>query len=74
VAVSIGAPQPGKLFGVSVEQADHTCETVFNTVVGAFQNTHPDTMLTALPAPGIMIGLRCRAADRPGQETASGYL
>ena len=57
-AIIIGTSQLGKLFGVSVEKAEHTYETVFNTVIEAFQSTHFETMLMALLALGIMIGLK----------------
>jgi len=69
-AVIIGASQLGKLFGVSVEKADHTYETVFNTVVEAFQSTHLETMLMALLALGVMIGLRQYLPKVPNVLTA----
>ena len=57
-AIIIGTSQLGKLFGVSVESAEHTYETVFHTVIEAFHNAHFETMLMALFALGIMISLR----------------
>jgi SulP family sulfate permease len=54
-AIIIGTSQLGKLFGVSVEAADHTYETVFNTLVEAARNTHMETLLMAILALGIMI-------------------
>ena len=57
-AIIIGTSQLGKLFGVTVETADHTYETVFNTVLEAFRSTHLETMLMALLALGIMIGMK----------------
>jgi SulP family sulfate permease len=57
-AIIIGTSQLGKLFGVSVEKADHTYETVFNTVVAAIQNTHLETFLMGLLALAIMILLK----------------
>jgi len=57
-AIIIGTSQLGKLFGVSVEKSEHTYETVYNTIVEAFQSTHLETMLMAILALGIMIGLK----------------
>jgi SulP family sulfate permease len=57
-AIIIGTSQLGKLFGVSVEKADHTYVTVFDTVVEAFRSTHLETMLMAILALGLMIALR----------------
>jgi len=57
-AIIIGTSQLGKLFGVSVEKAEHTYATVFNTVVEAFHNTHFETMMMAILALGIMILLK----------------
>ena len=54
-AIIIGTSQLGKLFGVSVEKADHTYETVFNTLVEAARNTHMETLLMAILALGMMI-------------------
>ena len=57
-AIIIGTSQLGKLFGVSVERADHTYITVYNTVIEAFHNTHLETMMMAILALGIMILLK----------------
>lgn len=57
-AIIIGTSQLGKLFGVSVEHSEHTYETVYNTVIEAFHSTHFETMLMAVLALGIMIGLK----------------
>jgi len=57
-AIIIGTSQLGKLFGVSVERAEHTYETVFNTIVEAFGHTHVETMLMAMVALGIMIAMK----------------
>jgi len=57
-AIIIGTSQLGKLFGVSVETAEHTYETVFNTLVTAMHSTHFETMLMALLALAIMIILK----------------
>jgi len=69
-AIIIGTSQLGKLFGVSVATADHTYETFFNTVVEAFHSTHLETMLMALLALGIMIGLRHYLPKVPNVLTA----
>ncbi|MDX2457792.1 MAG: sulfate permease [Gammaproteobacteria bacterium] len=57
-AIIIGTSQLGKLFGVSVEKADHTYETVFNTLIEAFNSTHMETMLMAIVALSIMIVMK----------------
>ncbi|MDH3980530.1 MAG: solute carrier family 26 protein [Gammaproteobacteria bacterium] len=57
-AIIIGTSQLGKLFGVSVEKAEHTYETVFNTLVAATQHTHIETLLMAVLALSIMILLK----------------
>ena len=57
-AIIIGTSQLGKLFGVSVEKAAHTYETVFNTVVESFNSTHLETMLMAIVALSIMIAMK----------------
>ncbi len=57
-AIIIGTSQLDKLFGVSVEKAEHTYETVFNTLVAATHSTHLETMLMAILALAIMIILK----------------
>jgi SulP family sulfate permease len=57
-AIIIGTSQLGKLFGVSVEKAEHTYETVFNTLVEAARSTHTETLLMAILALAIMIVLK----------------
>ncbi len=57
-AIIIGTSQLGKLFGVSVEKAEHTYETVFNTLVEATRSTHTETLLMAILALAIMIVLK----------------
>ncbi len=57
-AIIIGTSQLGKLFGVSVEKAEHTYETVFNTLVAATQHTHIETLFMAVLALSIMILLK----------------
>jgi SulP family sulfate permease len=69
-AIIIGTSQLGKLFGVSVEKAEHTYETVFNTIIEAFKSTHLETMLMAILALGIMIGLKRYLPKIPNVLTA----
>jgi len=57
-AIIIGTSQLGKLFGVSVEKAEHTYETVFNTLVEAARSTHMETLMMAVLALAIMIALK----------------
>ena len=57
-AIIIGTSQLGKLFGVSVEKAEHTYETVFNTLVEAYSSTHSETLLMAVAALTIMIVMK----------------
>jgi len=57
-AIIIGTSQLGKLFGVTGEKAEHTYETVFNTLVEAFNHTHLETMLMAIAALSIMIAMK----------------
>jgi SulP family sulfate permease len=57
-AIIIGTSQLGKLFGVSGEKAEHTYETVFNTLVEALNSTHLETMLMAIAALSIMIAMK----------------
>ncbi len=69
-AIIIGTSQLGKLFGVSVEKADHTYETVFNTLVEATRSTHMETLLMAILALGIMILLKRYLQKIPNVLTA----
>ena len=69
-AIIIGTSQLGKLFGVSVEKAEHTYETVFNTLVEAFSNTHLETMLMAIVALSIMIAMKRLIPKAPNVLTA----
>jgi len=69
-AIIIGTSQLGKLFGVSVEKADHTYITVYNTVVEAIHSTHLETMLMAILALAIMILLKRFLPKVPGVLTA----
>ena len=69
-AIIIGTSQLGKLFGVSVEKTDHTYLTVYNTIIEAFNSTHLETMLMAILALGIMIGLKRYLPKIPNVLTA----
>jgi SulP family sulfate permease len=69
-AIIIGTSQLGKLFGVSVEKAEHTYETVFNTIVAAMHGTHIETLLMAILALAIMIILRRYLPKVPNVLTA----
>ncbi len=69
-AIIIGTSQLGKLFGVSVEKTDHTYLTVYNTIIEAFNSTHFETMLMAILALGIMIGLKRYLPKVPNVLTA----
>ena len=69
-AIIIGTSQLGKLFGVSVEKAEHTYETVFNTLVEAFNSTHLETMLMAIAALSIMIAMKRLVPKAPNVLTA----
>ncbi|WP_455217852.1 SulP family inorganic anion transporter [Kaarinaea lacus] len=57
-AIIIATSQLGKIFGVSVEKAEHHYETVWNTIVAAFEYTHWPTFSLALLAFTVMIVLR----------------
>ncbi len=69
-AIIIGTSQLGKLFGVSVEKAEHTYETVFNIVIESFTNTHMETLLMAILALGIMIAMKRWTPRAPNVLTA----
>jgi SulP family sulfate permease len=69
-AIIIGTSQLGKLFGVSVEKAEHTYETVFNTIVESFNSTHMETMLMAIVALSIMIAMKRWTPRAPNVLTA----
>jgi len=54
-AIIIATSQLSKLFGVSVEKADHHYETVWRVVVAATDSTHGLTLLMGILALSIMI-------------------
>lgn len=57
-AIIIATSQLGKVFGVTVEKAEHQYETVWNTLVTAATDTHIPTLLMALLAFAVMVILR----------------
>ncbi len=57
-AIIIATSQLGKLFGVKVEKAEHHYETVMNTVQVAMTSTHIPTLLMAILAISLMVGLK----------------
>lgn len=57
-ALIIATSQIGKLFGVSVEKSERHYETVYNTINTAFESTHIPTLLMAMLAISIMVGVK----------------
>ncbi|MBF0564343.1 MAG: SulP family inorganic anion transporter [Nitrospirae bacterium] len=57
-AIIIATSQLGNLLGVSVDEAEHHYETVYNVIVAATNYTHLPTLIMAILAFGIMFGLR----------------
>lgn len=57
-AIIIGTSQLGKLFGVSVEKAEHHYETVYHLLQAAVHNTHLPTLAFAVFSIAIMAGLK----------------
>jgi MFS superfamily sulfate permease-like transporter len=57
-AIIIATSQLDKIFGVSVEKAEHHYETVARTVAAAIEWTHLPTLAMAVLAFAIMTGLR----------------
>jgi SulP family sulfate permease len=64
-AIIIATSQLSKLFGVSVPRAEHHYETVWNTMVAAFQHTHWPTLGFGVAAIGIMLLVRRFAPRAP---------
>ena len=65
-ALIIATSQLGKVFGVFAERAEHHYETVWNTLLAAYESTHFPTLLMALIAFGIMWGIRRFYPTLPG--------
>ncbi|MCP4288988.1 MAG: sulfate permease [Gammaproteobacteria bacterium] len=57
-ALIIATSQLGKLFGVSVEKAEHHYETVQNTLIAAMDYTHWPTFWMAVLALSLMLGMK----------------
>lgn len=65
-AIIIATSQLPKIFGVTVEKADHQYETVWNTLVAASTGTYVPTLLMAIFAFVIMYGLKRYYPKLPG--------
>ncbi len=57
-AIIIATSQLGKIFGVDAAKAEYHYETVWNTVVAAYDNLHLPTLAMAVVAFVLMLGLR----------------
>ena len=57
-AIIIASSQLSKLFGVSVDSAEHHYETIYNVIKAAVSFTHWPTLALAVLAFGVMIILR----------------
>ena len=57
-ALIIATSQLSKLFGVSVEKAEHHYETVMRVVEAALQHTHMPTLWMGLLSIGLLFGLK----------------
>ena len=65
-AIIIGTSQLNKVFGVSKGEGEHTYEQVWGTVTNAAADTHMVTLLIAVLAFAIMIGVKNYAPKLPG--------
>ena len=57
-AIIIATSQLSKIFGVSVDKAEHHYETIFNVLKAAYEYTHWPTLAMAVLAFAIMWGLK----------------
>ena len=57
-AIIIGTSQLGKIFGVDADKGEYHYEFVINTIKAALFNTHWPTLVMALLAFALMIGIR----------------
>jgi sulfate permease, SulP family len=57
-ALIIATSQIGKLFGVTVEKSVRHYETVYNTMQAAMESTHVPTLLMAILAISVMLGVK----------------
>jgi MFS superfamily sulfate permease-like transporter len=71
-AIIIATSQLSKLFGVSVESADHHYETVYRVIVEAIRSTHWETLGLAVLAFVIMIASKRINPKIPGVLIAVG--
>ena len=65
-AIIIATSQLPKIFGVTVEKAEHQYETVWNTLAAASTGTHFPTLFMAIFAFAIMYGLKRYYPKMPG--------
>ncbi len=65
-ALIIATSQLGKLFGISVPDAEHHYEEVQNTVLAAMEHTHIPTLAMAIASIVIMLGLKRFFPRLPG--------
>ena len=57
-AIIIGTSQLSKLFGVTVEKAEHHYETVYHMLQAALTDTHWPTLFFAILSLAIMVGVK----------------
>ncbi len=65
-AIIIGTSQLNKVFGVSKGEGEHTYEQVWGTITNVATDTHMVTLLIAILAFVIMIGVKTYAPKLPG--------
>ena len=65
-ALIIATSQIGKLFGVTVEKSVRHYETVYNTMQAALESTHIPTLLMAILAITLMVGVKRLLPRIPG--------
>jgi len=65
-AIIIGTSQLNKVFGVEKGAGEHTYEQVWGTVVNATTDTHMITLMIAIIAFSIMVGIKKYAPKLPG--------
>jgi SulP family sulfate permease len=69
-AIIIATSQLSKMFGVSVEKAEHHYETIWRVLVAASQDTHMLTLLMGIAALAIMVLLKKYQPKLPNVLTA----
>lgn len=65
-AIIIATSQLSKIFGVTVEKAEHHYETVWRVILAAIDNTHMMTFVMAVLAISIMVAIKKYAPKLPG--------